>query len=124
MRYVKIPEPIQLRNLTTEAPLTVDGDDTPWSMYRYLADIVLTDTAMGKGYEVDRIRSTIQEAFKDASPGNCVAVEDDHYDKVQAVIVEPGSEIPPVVTMQLFAFQQAFVDASRENPKVLEEVTG
>jgi len=124
MRYVKIPEPIQLRNLTTEAPLTVDGDDTPWSMYRYLADIVLTDTAMGKGYEVDRIRSTIQEAFKDASPGNCVAVEDAHYDKVQAVIVEPGSEIPPVVTMQLFAFQQAFVDASRENPKVLEEVTG
>jgi len=79
---------------------------------------------MGKGYEVDRIRSTIQEAFKDASPGNCVAVEDAHYDKVQAVIVEPGSEIPPVVTMQLFAFQQAFVDASRENPKVLEEVTG
>jgi len=124
MRYVKIPEPIQLRNLTTEVPLTVDGDDTPWSMYRYLADIVLTDTAMGKGYEVDRIRSTIQEAFKDASPGNCVAVEDAHYDKVQAVIVEPGSEIPPVVTMQLFAFQQAFVDASRENPKVLEEVTG
>ncbi len=124
MRYVKIPEPIQMRNLTTDVPLSVDGDDTPWRMYRYLADVVLTDTAMGKGYEVDRIRSTIQEAFKDASPGDYIAVEDAHYDKVQAVIVEPGSEVPPIVTIQLFAFQQAFVDATREKPQVLIELTG
>jgi len=124
MRYVKIPEPIQLKNLTTGEPLKVDGDDSPWQMYRYLVDLVLPDPAMGRGYKVDRIRSTVRGAFDGAEPGGYVAIEDEHYDTIRAVIENPESEIPPIVTMQLFAFQQAFVDASRENPKVLEEVTG
>ncbi len=124
MRYIEVPQPIQLYHLTTGEPLTVDGSDSPWQMYRYLMDLVIPDPAMGKGYEVDRVRSTIQRSFLHVHPGGYVAVEDAHWEMVRKVIESPESAIPPVVTMQLFAFQQAFVSASREKPKVLVEVAG
>mgnify|MGYP007063604129 CR=1 FL=1 len=124
MRYVEVPQPIQIKNLTTGEPITVDGSVIPWRMSRYLSDIVLPDPALGKGYKADLVRSTIRASFKDANTGDVVPVEDEHYDMVRAVIEGPESTTPPIVTMQLFPFQSAFVEAGREKPKVLAEVTG
>ena len=124
MHYVEVPHPVQIKNLNTGEPIVVDGSTDPWRMSRYLSDIVLPDPAMGKGYKIDRIRSTVRGAFDGAEPGGYVAIEDEHYDVVRAVIENPESEISPIVTMQLFPFQAAFVEASREKPGVLVEITG
>lgn len=124
MRYVKIPEPIQIKNLTTGEPILVDGGSSPWRMCRYLADIVLPDGALGKGYDADRVRSAVRDAFRDAKPGEYVAIEDSHHAAVCAAIKEPEAKITPIVTMQLFSFQEAFVEATREKPKVLVGLTG
>tara|TARA_B100000029_G_scaffold119127_1_gene112232 strand:+ start:270 stop:644 length:375 start_codon:yes stop_codon:yes gene_type:complete len=124
MRYVEVPQPIQIKNLTTGEPITVDGSVIPWRMSRYLSDIVLPDPALGKGYKADLVRSTLSAAFKDAKPGDFVPIEDEHYEMVRGVIEGPESDTPPIVTMQLFPFQAAFVEASREKPKVLVEVAG
>ena len=124
MKYVKIPEPIQIKNLNTGEPIRVDGNDTPWRMYRYLVDVILPDPKMGKGYKTDRIRSTVREAFKDAKPGEYIAIEDGHHELVSSVIEEPDANIPPVVTMQLFPFQQAWMEASSEKQGAIIEMTG
>ena len=116
MYYVVIPQPIQIKNLRTSEPLRIDGDDSPWEMIRYLTDLILTDPAMGKGYEADRVRSTVQHAFANAVPGDYVSVEDAHLKMIRGGIESPDSNIPPVVTMQLLPFQEAFMSASREKP--------
>tara|TARA_Y100000588_G_scaffold384433_1_gene475671 strand:+ start:367 stop:762 length:396 start_codon:yes stop_codon:yes gene_type:complete len=116
MRYVKIPEPIQIKNLNTGEPILVDGGSAPWRMCRYLSDIVLPDGAMGKGYDADRIRSAVRAAFKDAKPGEYVAIEDSHHVAVCAAIKDPEAKVTPVVTMQLFPFQEAFMEAERQMP--------
>jgi len=124
MRYVKIPEPIQIRNLNTGEPILVDGGSSPWRMCRYLADIVLPDGAMGKGYEADRVRAAVRAAFRDAKPGEYIAMEDSHHVAVCAAIKEPEAKVTPVVTMQLFAFQEAIMEATREKPNRFIELTG
>jgi hypothetical protein len=124
MKFVKTPEPVQIKNLATGGVITVDGDETPWTIYKYLVSIVLPDPAMGKGYQSDRARASIREAFSCAEPGEFVGVEDEHYGLLRKTVEEPESTISPQVTMQLIGFQDAIIEARRDKPKVLTEIAG
>jgi hypothetical protein len=124
MRYVKITNPIQIKNLSTGEVIAVDGSTEPWTLYEYLVRVVITDPAMGTGYDADLARDTIRFAFQDAEPGDTVQVEDAHHAMLCTSIKSPEASVPSIVTMQLVPFQTAIVEASRMAPGKLEEVTG
>jgi len=124
MRYIRTPEPIQLRNLTTGQVLAVDGSTEPWTLHNYLIRIVMTDPAMGTGYDADLARDAIRSTFEGRVPGTIAQIEDAHHAMLCTAIKSPEASIPSIVTMQLIAFQTAIVEASRMAPGKLEEVTG
>jgi len=124
MRYIRTPEPIQLRNLTTGQVLAVDGSTEPWTLYHYLVGIVMTDPAMGTGYDADLARDAIRSTFEGMAPGTTAQIEDAHHAMLCTAIKSPEASIPSIVTMQLVAFQTAVVEASRTAPGKLEEVAG
>jgi predicted methyltransferase len=124
MRYVKIANPIQIKNLSTGEAIAVDGSTEPWTLYEYLVRIVLTDPAMGTGYDADLARDAVRLVFQDAKPGGTVQVEDAHHTMLCTSIKSPEASVSSIVTMQLVPFQTAIVEASRIAPGKLEQVTG
>jgi hypothetical protein len=86
--------------------------------------IVLTDPAMGAGYDADLARDTVRLVFQDAGPGDTVQVEDAHHAMLCTSIKSPEASVSSVVTMQLVPFQTAIVEASRMAPGKLEQVAG
>lgn len=119
MRYIKVPDAIQLYDLAHKRPIIEnDGSEMePWTFQRYLATLVLPDPAMGKGYKADKAVRAVDKAFEGAKPGDVVGVEDDHWERMKTAVEDPQGGRPNLgITSQLVPFAEAIVEAKETKP--------
>ncbi len=109
MNKVHIPDPIQIRDLTTNEPMSVNGSMEPLAMWQWLAIFVLPDPAMGKGLKAATIKMQILDAFKGGGE-----LEDEWLRRLFGAITEPEGTIPAWVEMQCIPFANEIKRAFKE----------
>jgi hypothetical protein len=129
MRYVVVPENITPINYATGKPLVIGlgGKDgatgEPWTFHRYLSVVVFDDRKLGASRKHAKAVKKVHKLFKDASPGDVVAVEDWDWEQVKTVIDEPTTPQSGTLSAQFTEFMDAWCDAKEEAPKV-EKLNG
>jgi len=93
--------------------MSIDGDASPWSFYRYLVSVVLPDPSLGSGYRADKTRMELDDLFKDANPGDVVGVEDAPWETLKKAINMPQAQAMPQITTRCLAFQEAVINAPK-----------
>ena len=117
MRYVKVPENIQLVPDDASDAKPDDKAIKPWPISLYLKNVVLRDPAMGTGYEITKTIDQVYNNFKDEIPGKFVGVEDAHWKLLVTTINDPkGSGIDPFILCQLLPFMDAILEAKDKKP--------
>lgn len=110
MISVRVPDPIQIRNLVTDEPMVIDGSSDPWPMWKYLAMWVLPDSKLGKGFEADSIRVNILTAFKLQLRGE-VDLDDEWVKRLYSAVKDPDVGLPAWAAINLMPFTEAIVEA-------------
>ena len=110
MKTIIVPPPVTILNLITDEPMMINGSSDPWPMWKYLAMYVLTDPAMGKGFEANHARVQILRAFKGTVVGE-VVLDDDWVKGLQVAVANPAADIPVWAAIQCMPFQQAVMEA-------------
>lgn len=134
MKYVTIPALVAPRTLDGKAFQVTEEDgkktqvpDT--SLHRYLMTYVINEVdvvtntkgkeevvlKIGRGYEGNKRARKLDEAFKDALPGDVVAIEDEDFKTVKKIIEEriwPNSSFG----MQFSLIEEAWMEASDKKP--------
>lgn len=138
MHYVTVPAPVQLRTIDKKPYREQDPDSPndptktvelkPVTMHRYLMLYIVNeahppgekgqpgDLKIGKGYEGNKRTSKLDRAFEAAQPGDIIAVEDEDWRKVKAIIEERYWPMPSVGA-QLIDMEDAWVSASEKKPE-------
>jgi hypothetical protein len=130
MHYVTVPSPVVLRTIDKKAYRENDPDDPtktiemkPVTMHRYLMAYVVNEVhppenqnsaakaKIGSGYEGDKRIAKLDRLFENAKPGDVVAVEDEDWRKVRAIIEEKVWGLPTFGAL-LINFSDAWMTAS------------
>jgi len=126
MRYVTVPEPIKLYEPISGKPFQVldekaeqptldqrragaqqiTKDDEPVDFYKWLKSFVLQDEKFNKGFSSWEMVSRIQVAFREATPGDVVAVDEGDWDLASDVAKEPTKTVYPtgLIACQYYSF--------------------
>jgi hypothetical protein len=113
MRYVTVPGPVVLKNLVTGEDLEPRVE---WDFHKFLVNVVLPDSAMGKGFKADLARFTI-EALAKNKKAKVLEIEDEHWNSLKKAVESPQGEIDNRARMQLLPFQKAIVEAADKDPR-------
>lgn len=137
MKYVKVPEPIQVLNLVTGTPVAEPiqetGDDEtvvvkrdkygepvlklckPWSFYEILTRFVFNDKSHGlKGKSLAKFMRRLTKGFKNAKPSEVVVVDDADLEALKKV---GDSNEWGTINGQLGDFWDSIDEASDEDPR-------
>ncbi len=123
MKYVQVPKdiPVTIPNPCPLCRSSVGDNNTKidlWSFTRYLENIVLSDPALGTGYEPLKARRLIVIQFENATSEEWIGVEEDHWTRLNTIIRDPkGGGIDSGILVQFFPFMEAVLEAKSENPK-------
>jgi len=127
MRYFEIPADVVLIHYATGVPMTRDGGEVeaPWSMSRWALTFPLADRGLAIERKDRRAVRGIRQALVDAKPGDIVALEEDHWDRIRKYI-EKSSEPQAVATLleQFAEFEDAFVEARDKCPRCASKCNG
>lgn len=117
MKYVQVPQDIQIM-VNGEPWQDSDGTEMkPWSFGRYLENIVLADPAIGTEYKKLKACSIVDAQFKGTTPGTYVGVEDTYWEMLKDTIESPkGGGISSSILRQFIPFMDAVLDAKSEKP--------
>ena len=117
MKYVQVPKDIQI---TVNGEPWKDSDGAvmkPWPFSRYLENIVLADPGIGTDYKNLKACSIVDANFKNSASGECVEVEDAHWEMLKNTIENPkGGGIPSNILRQFLPFMDAILEAKSEKP--------
>lgn len=115
MKYVLVPEDIQIMVNGKPWKDIVDNKEKgmpPWSLSRYLENVVLADPAIGTDYKSLKMCSIVDNNFKSVNPGECVEVEDAHWEMLKNTIENPkGGGISSSILRQFLPFMDAILEA-------------
>jgi len=121
LRYVKVPEDIQI--MVNGKPW-VESDGTvmkPWSLPRYIENIVLADPAIGTDYKSLKACFEIDAKFKLAVLDEWVELEEAHWEILRSTIENPkGGGVSPSILRQFLPFMDAVLEAKNEKPADLK----
>ena len=113
-RHIVVGPDVELMNyLTGERTKNSTGteDEKPWSMVRYLMEIVLVDPSM-KGRKDRQTAKECREKFLKAKPGDVVEVSEECCDRVKKLINDPSYRAAPATVMEQFDdFDSCWCDA-------------
>lgn len=136
MRYITVQEPITLRDEDGRPFTEVDHDDKtktidqkPVTHHAFLMRWVVSEgritpgdpatrsvvPKIGAGYEGFKRTGKIDRAFAKAKPGEVVAIEDEDW-KVVKAILEEHERLTPLAGAQLMPFFVAWIEASETKP--------
>lgn len=138
MHYVTVPAPVTLRTIDKKPYREQDPDYPsdptklidmkPVTMHRYLMAYVVNEVALptkegeradpkiGRGYEGNKRIAKLDRLFEKAEPGDVIAVEDEDWRKVRAIIEERHWPLPSFGAL-LVSFEEAWVGASEKRPE-------
>lgn len=131
MRYIKVPEPIQLKNLVTGQPIPeLDeatrkiGPSAAKSFYDHAFFAWLADPRGGRDYVQMASWMKVIEKFRDGKEHGktLLALEDEQWKRLKEIAEAPqvfygGQGQPnPLVDGQMLPFTKALLDASEEMP--------
>ena len=126
MRYLKIPETIQQRNLTTKE------EREEISFFQFFSNILTGDRRWGKSVKTLRSHNKIYSAIDGVKPGTVVALHENDWELLKQVADEPqlgcarcsgplegyGSG----AFMQVIPFIEAILNASDVDPAEVEKL--
>jgi hypothetical protein len=107
MRYIKVPEPLQLKSPqgeTIEAPFP-----------KFLREMLL-DPQFAKNYKTLKIAAAIDKALDKAN--GVVALENEHWQLLKKVIEEPTGGYMGGVGPQILPFLSVVIEATDEELEV------
>lgn len=118
MKYIQVPEDIQVMLNGVAWKDSNDKVMPPWSIGTYLQNVLLPDPAVGPaGYKTWKSCAIIDAQFSDITPGEWIGVEEEHWNMLKTAIVEPkGGGIHQCVLRQLIPFMDAILEAKNEKP--------
>lgn len=125
MRYLTCPAPITLMHYASGEPMK-DGDsgkpDRPWTLARWALMFPLVDRSLAQDRKDRRAVRAIRLAFVPADPGDVIALEDDHWERVKKVVEKSTEPLAhPTVLEQFADFEDAFLNAKEECPTCQEK---
>ena len=113
-RFVVVGPEVMLQNyLTGERTKNPQGteDEKPFSMVRYLIDLLLVDPSM-KGRKDRQTARECREKFLKAKPGDIVEISEECCDRLKKLINEPSYRAAPATIMEQFDdFDTCILDA-------------
>lgn len=131
MKYVQVPKPIQI---IINGELWKDSEDNvmpPWTIGRYLEDIVFPDPSIGTSYKALTAVDDMSKQFKDAAAGSVIGVESAHWDLLNKAIENPKGTMVgisagavSIILRQLLPFAKAIIKAADEKPKSDDKANG
>lgn len=117
MKYIQVPEDIQLMLNGELLKDSRNEVEKPWPFIQYLRNIVLADPAVGTDYDNIRSSEDILSKFKNTIPGTWIELAEPHWEMLESTIRKPkGGGISPDVLRQLLPFMEAVLDAKRKKP--------
>lgn len=118
MKYVEVPEDIQVIVNGTSWMDAQGNAVPPWSLYRYLENIVLADPSIGTTYAALKSCNKISDQFEKAKPGDVIGVEDAHWSVLQGTINAPkGGGVSAQILRQFIPFMDAILQATDAKPE-------
>lgn len=109
MRYIKIPEPIQLK-----VPGTGELVDKPTTFQEWLATTVLSDAKLGKTAKSLMAVADIQQKVEESN--GVLDLNDNEWELLKDVVENPTNGYNTPVGVQLVGFLRAFLNAPDEKP--------
>lgn len=113
MRYITIPETVELLNL---------ADDTPsgrkMSFKEFLGNMLLDQKfgrTSGDIFAASDIRLKLKESG--GEPGKVLEIADSDWEKLASVIKEPSAPYAPIIMMQVPDFLRCILDAPTKKPE-------
>lgn len=115
MRYVTIPDPIQLKHPRTKEDLPGD----PKTFLDYAHDLWFNDPRVSESgpMKLRRWMKMVDKFEKFNKPGDVVVLDDTDWDRLKSIINEPKLVLPPLTMAQLLPFAIAVLDAPDEDPR-------
>lgn len=107
MRYIKIPEPLQIKVPTSEERI-----EAPFP--KFLREMLL-DPQFAKNYKTLKIAAAIDKALDKAN--GVLALENEHWNLLKKVIEEPNGGYMGGVGPQILPFLEAVITATDEEPE-------
>jgi hypothetical protein len=125
--YILFPNPPEIEIVNLYTGETAFGDDpknTNWTLRRYIIEVLLTDPALGQGYESFSIAHDISEELKkaDAEGRLYVSLPKTHIDRLTKVITSPQTPRNPAGMSQMLPFMEAIKNPVKELPEELAQV--
>lgn len=117
MKYVQVPEDIQIMADGKPWKNEDESIEDPWSFSTYLEKIILEDPGIGTGYKELKACSIVDGLFRNAFSNTWIGVEDEHWEMLRKTISDPkGGGVPNSVLRQLIPFMDAVLEAKNEKP--------
>lgn len=112
MRYIKIPETVELKDFMSEQP-----SGRLYEFKEFLGQMLL-DVKWGKGSADIFIAADIRQKFKESggAPGSTLELSDGEWERLAGVIREPSSPYSPVLVMQVTDYLRAILEAPSKKP--------
>lgn len=113
MRYILIPETVELVNL---------GDDTPAGRkmaFKEFLGNMLIDPKFGRTAGDIFAAADIRQKLKETGgePGAVLELADSDWEKLAAVIKEPSNGYAPIIMLQVPDFLRCILDAPTKKPE-------
>jgi hypothetical protein len=123
LKYIKVPNPVKLKDLVTREEVGVE-----YTFFRWLQEIVLMDIRFAVDWKTNRSAVRISDAFFNKGAGASVAVEEADFDLLKASSEEPqrrdratGQMVKgyeqPALFQQVIPFVEAVQAASDRVPE-------
>jgi hypothetical protein len=89
---------------------------TPWTLQLWLDYFVWPDTRFGKDYKAAKTAKRLRKAFKKATLGDVIALEDADHALLKEIVSSPVDPQPGSLVSQFFPLMEAIVEAKDEAP--------
>ncbi len=117
MKFIIVPEPVTLFNMSgSRVQREEGGDEPPWPMLEFLRRWVLADIQWGKSGTMTRASARIEAAFEGAQPGDVVDLADEDHKRLRAIAEDPSHPYNPVIVKQCVRFLDAIDEAKSTRP--------
>lgn len=121
MKYVQIPEPILLTDLDGKPYATPTGPMLA-KFDQFVRGRTL-DPVFGQDFAGVIAAVEIGNVFKDCKPGAFVAVETEHWKRLDRATREPKNPYDMKVAVQMLPFMKAVIEAKDSLPAVVADPT-
>lgn len=127
-KYIKIPDPVLMVDLSTNKPLYRESTEEEkaagqtqvqlsFTFQNFFVGTILKDPKLGETADGLLASREVLKAIKSKSPGDIIEIESDDWEKIVPIIKKPTGGYNTQLGIQCLPFMEAFLNASDRKPQ-------